>query len=67
MENHNYCGKCVFCNSRCPGCESTDVNVRFNASFEYINDEPDRIGFSRFDAVELDCNECGEAFVSTHL
>ena len=66
MAKHEYCGACIFCNSKCPECGSTSVRVKFKASFEYDNDQENRIELSRdLGDIELECYECGECIQST--
>jgi hypothetical protein len=63
MAKHEYCGECIFCNSKCPGCGSLNVSVRFIVTFQYDNETANSINIDQdFDEIELDCNDCGESF-----
>jgi ferredoxin len=57
---HGYCGKCMFCVSICPECNSTDVDVSGLISFSYSNHLQDDIDMSlEFDYIKgFYCNEC---------
>jgi ferredoxin len=59
-EKHEYCGKCMFCVSVCPECNSNDVNVSGLISFSYNNHLQDDIDMSlEFDFIKgFYCNEC---------
>ena len=59
-KKHGYCGKCMFCVSVCPECNSTDVDVSGLISFSYSNHLQDDIDMSlEFDYIKgFYCNEC---------
>lgn len=66
MKDHEYCGNCIFCNSKCPECGSISVRVKYSVSYEYENDENDKILISpELGGVELECRSCGEQFQNT--
>jgi len=51
---------CLFCNSKCPECGSTAINVRFKVEYEYDNDSIDEIFiFQTESSIELECKSCG--------
>ena len=59
-KKHEYCGKCMFCVSRCPECSSSDVDVSGLISFSYSNHLQDDIDMNlEFDFIKgFYCNEC---------
>lgn len=59
---HENCD-CIFCNSKCLECESTNVRVKYSGSFEYENETENSIHlYNSFGEIELECNECGALF-----
>ena len=57
---HKNCD-CIFCNSKCPECGSTDIRVKYLIEYEYENHMEDHITVSQDIAgVYLLCNSCGE-------
>lgn len=63
-QDHSECD-CIFCNSKCPECDSTDVRVQFKLGFSYENDTEDSISLSREPGeIELICEECDTWIIS---
>ena len=59
-KKHDYCGTCMFCNSVCPECSSTDVDVSGHIRFSYRNYAQDEIDMDiKLMDVNLECNDCG--------
>jgi len=57
---HKNCD-CIFCNSKCPECKSTRVEVKFIIECGYSNFEEDLLSIHQdIVGVLLQCNECGE-------
>lgn len=62
-KNHKPKCDCLFCNSKCPECGSTAINVRFRVEYEYSNDSTDHISvYQNEDSIELECEDCGSDF-----
>lgn len=54
---------CLFCNSECPECGSTQIDVKFKPIFEFENDTDNHICISHYGSeLELECQDCGESF-----
>lgn len=54
---------CLYCNSKCPECGSTNIAVKFQPTFEYENETQNRIFIIRgADSLEVYCHNCGETF-----
>lgn len=52
---------CVFCNSKCPVCGSTDIDVRYAPVYELKNDPPNHISVHMTGSgIELMCYDCGK-------
>jgi hypothetical protein len=52
---------CVFCNSKCPECGSTNIEYEYRVSFTCENTEQDEITLERGEGgIELKCRGCGE-------
>ena len=65
MEKKQVCkgNDCIFCNSKCPACDSMNIRVTFKPIFEYENGTVTDIDISRVGAeIELECYACGEHF-----
>ena len=51
---------CIFCNSKCPECGSTDIRISYRPQFECDNDTENELVFSQIDdQISVECNECG--------
>lgn len=60
-QEHQYCGECIFCSSKCPECGSTDIEADFKLSCSYQNDTEDQISiFQHIEEIEFRCEHCGE-------
>jgi hypothetical protein len=54
---------CVFCNSRCPGCGSINIEVEGKIHFEYTNTIDSSIHIRRWlDGLEIHCRDCEKGF-----
>ena len=61
-KDHGHCD-CIFCNSKCPECGSTDIHAMFTVDFDFRNETQDSISIDHtFGMMTLDCDECGESF-----
>jgi len=51
---------CLFCNSKCPECGSTDIEVKCGAEFTFKNDTEDSISIDQeWGRIQLYCESCG--------
>ena len=51
---------CVFCNSKCPECGSTEIHVEYTLKYEYDNDTEDSILVPSPEvSLTLQCFNCG--------
>jgi hypothetical protein len=66
-KKHEYCGKCVFCCSKCPRCGSTKVDVTFMPEYRYLNRKENyiEVKYSKLH-IELKCKSCRGSFDQKH-
>ena len=63
MTKHKENCDCLFCNSKCPECGSTDITVKYQPTFEYENSTRNLIMINRgTDCLEVQCQQCGAEF-----
>jgi hypothetical protein len=62
-QEHEYCGECIFCVSKCPECGYTEIDVDFKVVCMYGNFKEDVIDrHQSINEIELKCRKCGESF-----
>lgn len=60
---HEYCGECIFCTSKCPECGSTNIEVKYSISGSYQNDIQNVLALNHeIERLEMICEDCGECF-----
>lgn len=60
MERHKEICECIFCSSKCPKCQSININVDFDLKCSYNNGDVDSISINLGDVenLRLYCEDC---------